>query len=87
MAYSQVADEPCLFQNRRTIVFFYVDDLVILSKREHMKDLHDHKKQLLATVEGERPRWFKLVLNIEIIHDRSHKTITLVQSSYIDKLV
>lgn len=87
MGYTQVADEPCLFQGEFSIVFFYVDDLVLLAKGQFMKHLKSQKQHLLNTYEGKdlgNPHWF---LNIQVIRARTEKKITLLQSSYIDKMV
>lgn len=87
LGYRQVADESCLLQDDKSIVFFYVDDLVLLSKREHLDHLKSQKQNLLTTYEGKdlgNIHWF---LNIEVIRDRAKERITLIQTSCIDKMI
>ena len=38
-ALKQIPEEPCLFTNGRIIVFFYVDDIVLLARKEHRDEM------------------------------------------------
>jgi hypothetical protein len=43
-----VKDVSCLFINERLIIFFYMDDIVVLVYPNHLNDYHQFKKQLEA---------------------------------------
>ena len=47
----EVPGEPCLFTNDWLIVFFYVDDIVVLCRTEHLSQLKDFEKRLAARYE------------------------------------
>jgi hypothetical protein len=76
----------CLFRNEKLIVFFYVDDIVILCRTADLPDLHRFQDALIDRYEmrvlGELS-WF---LGIRIIRDRSQRKIWLCQDSYIEKI-
>jgi Reverse transcriptase (RNA-dependent DNA polymerase) len=82
-----IPEEPCLFSNGRVIVFFYVDDIVLLARKEHREEMEGIKAKLSKKYEmrdlGEL-RWF---LNIRIIRDRQQRKLWLCQDSYVDKIV
>ena len=65
----EVLGEPCLFTNDWLIVFFYVDDIVTLCRKEHLPQLETFEKDLMAQYEirslGEL-NWF---LGIRVIWD------------------
>jgi hypothetical protein len=56
-----VKDVPCLFINKRLIVFFYVDDIVVLVHPDHLDDHQQFERRLEAAYElrklGEL-KWF-----------------------------
>lgn len=68
-------------------MFFYVDDIVILARKEDKKEMEDIKAKLMAKYEmrdlGEL-HWF---LNVKILRDRRQRKLWLSQSAYIDKIV
>ena len=82
----EVPGEPCLFTNDWLIVFFYVDDIVTLCRKEHLPRLANFEKSLMARYEirslGELS-WF---LGIRVVRDRGAKKVWLCQDSYIDKI-
>lgn len=63
-----------------------MDDLVLLSKKENINHLKKQKQNLLETYEGKDLGDLNWFLNIEVIRSRSEKRVTLLQSSYIDKM-
>lgn len=77
---------PCLYSNDELIVFFYVDDIVVLVHPNHMNAFKDFERRLLQTYEiralGEL-RWF---LGIRVIRNKTTRNINLVQDSFIDKI-
>jgi hypothetical protein len=82
----EVPGEPCLYANDWLIVFFYVDDIVTLCRKEDLPKLQLFEKALMERYEirslGELI-WF---LGIRIIRDRPERKIWLCQDSYIDKI-
>jgi hypothetical protein len=82
-----VPDAPCLYRNDFILVFFYVDDIVVLSKKQHLDKLHDFESKLFKKYEirslGEL-RWF---LGVRIMRDRPNKKIWLLMDSYIQKVI
>ena len=83
----QIPEEPCLFTNGRIIVFFYVDDIVLLARKEFRDEMLRLKAELMKKYEmrdlGEL-QWF---LNIRVIRDRQQRKLWLCQDAYIDKIV
>ena len=81
-----VAEVDCLFTNDFMILFFFVDDIVILFDQQHTKQVDDfqarffdaYKMRYLGELE-----WF---LGIRITRDRETRRLWLCQDSYIDKL-
>jgi hypothetical protein len=46
-----VKDAPCLWKNDKLLVFFYVDDIVLLAKPAHTAALDDFERKLLRKYE------------------------------------
>ena len=71
----EVPGEPCLFTNDWLIVFFYVDDIVTLCRKEHLPRLANFEKSLMARYKirslGELS-WF---LGIRVVRDRGAKKV------------
>jgi hypothetical protein len=82
-----VKDVPCLFTNKRLIVFFYMDDIVVLVHADHLDD-HRQFEERLEAVYGLRKlgelKWF---LGIRVLRDWTAGTIWLIQDSFIEKVV
>jgi hypothetical protein len=83
----EVSGEPCLFMNEDSVlVFFYVDDIVLLYRSEALPQLHKLRQTLMQRYEirdlGELS-WF---LGIRVIRDRVQKKLWLCQDSYIRKI-
>jgi hypothetical protein len=87
MGLQEVPGEPCLFVNKWLIIFFYVDDIVVLGRKEHLAHFDEFEKKLRARYEiralGELT-WF---LGIRLLRDREAHKVWLCQDSYIDKIV
>ena len=58
----------------RCFIFLWVDDLLIFSAKDHMQPLVD---KVLTTFEGRDLNDLSYVLGMEVIRDRSKKTITI----------
>ncbi|KAI1507080.1 hypothetical protein Ptr86124_013971, partial [Pyrenophora tritici-repentis] len=82
----QIPNTPCLFANNSLIVFFYVDDIVVLvhpSKLDIYKEFQDKlfKKYKLRSM-GQL-NWF---LGIRVVRDISQQSTWLIQDAFIDKV-
>jgi hypothetical protein len=54
-----VKDVPCLFTNERLIVFFYVDDIVVLVHPDHLDNHRLFKRELEAVYDLRKLRELK----------------------------
>jgi len=84
-----VPDAPCLFVHptKLIIVFFYVDDILLMGGKSVNSDLEALCKDLMAAYEMRRIDEFKSFLNTCVVRDRANKRIWLHQEQYIEKLV
>lgn len=77
----------CLFVNDFIILFFFVDDIVMMFDRRHVAKADEFQAKLFKAYEmrylGEL-QWF---LGIRIQRDRPSRKLFLCQDSYIDKLI
>jgi hypothetical protein len=81
-----VSGVPCLYTNDHLIIFFYVDDIVILV---HPSKLAHHKvfeQQLLEVYKLRCMGELKWFLGIRVLRDYRTKQIWLIQDSFIDKV-
>ena len=76
----------CLYVNKWLILFFYVDDIVVLCSKSNVSRLREFESALLKAFEmralGEL-QWF---LGIRILRNRSERKVWLCQDSYIRKI-
>jgi hypothetical protein len=76
----------CLFTSDRLIVFFYMDDIVVLVHLSYLSHHQQFKQELKKEYEirslGEL-RWF---LGIRVLRDKEKRRIYLIQDSFIDKV-
>jgi len=82
-----VKDVPCLFTNEKLIVFFYVDDIVVLVHPDHLDDHRQFEKQLQDVYDLRKLGELKWFLGVRVLRDWIAGTIWLIQDSYIDKVV
>lgn len=81
-----IPESQCLFTNGQIIVFFYVDDIVILYHRSHQLEFIQFKQSLLKRYEFKDLGELKWFLGIRIVRDRLAKRLWLCQDSYIEKI-
>jgi hypothetical protein len=81
-----VKDAPCLWKNDKLLVFFYVDDIVVLAKPAHTAALDDFERKLLRKYEIRSLGELSTFCGIQTHRDRSVGSIWLSQPAYIDKL-
>jgi hypothetical protein len=82
-----VKDVPCLFTNKRLIVFFYVDDIVVLVHPDHLDDHRWFEERLEAVYDLRKLGELKWFLGIRVLRDWTAGTIWLIQDSFIEKVV
>jgi hypothetical protein len=84
-----VPDKPYLFVHptKPILIFFYVDDILLMATKPHLTDLEELAINLANTYEIRRMKEFNQFLNIRIIRDRPNRRLYLSQDQYIDKLV
>jgi hypothetical protein len=76
----------CLYTNDRLIVFFFVDDIVILCLPIYLDRLARFETRLLNRYEMRSLGDLKWFLGIRIERDRPARKLWLCQDSYIDKI-
>jgi hypothetical protein len=82
-----VKDVPCLFTNERLIVFFYVDDIVVLVHPDYLDNHQQFERRLEAVYELRKLGELKWFLGIRVLRDWTAGKIWLIQDSFIDKVV
>jgi hypothetical protein len=82
----QVPEAECLYINSKLIVFFFVDDIAILSRTSDIDAYEEFRARLFVHYEMHDIGELKWFLGIRIIRDRLKRKIWLCQDSYIDKI-
>ena len=84
-----VPDEPCLFvhPNKPVFVFFYVDDILVISHTTCRDEGEDIRKRLHERFEMRRMPQFSSFLSTRVIRDREKRKLWLCQDQYLEKLV
>ncbi|OQE59396.1 hypothetical protein PENNAL_c0325G00318, partial [Penicillium nalgiovense] len=80
-----IPEDPCIFVMNGIIVFFYVDDIIIVNHPDYAEQadqLDDQMKKHWELREFDAS-WF---LNIRIVRDRTNKKLWLCQDSYIESM-
>ncbi len=77
----------CLFVNDWLILFFYVDDIVIICLKENLNRMRFFEKSLMKRFEMRMLKELKWFLRIKITRDRVNRKIWLCQDSYISKMM
>jgi hypothetical protein len=72
-----VLDTNCLFLNDKLIVFFYVDDIVILCHPSNIFAYHEFREKLLDAYKIREMGELKWFLGIRIVRDRALRKIWL----------
>jgi hypothetical protein len=86
LGFHQVPECACLYTNGTIIVFFYVDDIVVMVHPDHHAEYEDFKKKLYAIYEMRDMGDLKWFLGIRVTRDRLQRRIWLSQDSYIEKI-
>jgi hypothetical protein len=77
----------CLFVNDWLILFFYVDNIMIICLKENLNRMRFFEKLLMKRFEMKVLRKLKWFLKIKITRNRANRKIWLCQNSYISKIV
>jgi hypothetical protein len=84
--FETIPDEPCCLVKKGMIIFYYVDDFVLVfprNLRQSAMSFIDNLKERFALTGGDDLQWF---LGIEIIRDRDRRLIWLSQQTYIERI-
>lgn len=88
MGLHQIPGEPCLFTNGNGVIFFfYVDDIVIASRPDQRHNVDFYVRCLMEMFEIRNLDAMKFFLEVRIIRDREQGTVSMVQDTYMEKLV
>lgn len=77
----------CLFTNEYVVLFFFVDDIVVLYQSEHTEHIDEFQAKLFKAYDMRYLGPLEWFLGIHIIRDRPNRRLWLCQSSYIDKII
>jgi hypothetical protein len=86
MGLKPVSGIPCLFTNEKLIVFFYVDNIVVLVRPEDLEAHKEFERALKNRYEIHclcKLSWF---LGIRVVHNEKQGKVWLVQDSFINKV-
>ena len=82
-----ISGADCLFTNQHMLVFFFIDDIILIYSKKDREHVNNFKAQLLQTYEMRRLSKLEWFLGIHITRDRTNQRLWLSQASYIDKLI
>ncbi|KAI1668013.1 Pol protein [Pyrenophora tritici-repentis] len=77
---------PCLWMNTRVILFFYVDDIIILYHPDYQKDFDKLEQQLIKLYNLRQIGEVKWFLGIRVERVLASRQLYLVQDAFIDKV-
>ena len=86
LGFHQILEEPCLFTDNRLIIFFYIDDIVILCHSKDILQLQTFQETIMDQYEMQDLGELTWFLGIRVIWDRIHQKLWLCQDSYIKKI-
>lgn len=84
--FKEIPQEPCVVQRDGIICFFYVDDIVFAFKKEQSDKVKKIVASLSQTLTIEVIGELKWFLGLDIIRNRSKRTVWLSQKAYILKI-
>jgi hypothetical protein len=82
----QIPNTPCLFANDDLIVFFYVDDIVVLVHPSKLDVYKEFETKLFSRYELRSMGQLNWFLGIRVVHDISQRSTWLIQDAFIDKV-
>jgi hypothetical protein len=81
-----VPECACLFTNKKLIVFFYVDDIVVLFHRRDRQSYEAFRRALMSHFQLREIGELKWFLGIRILRDQIYHKIWLCQDLYVAKV-
>ena len=83
----QISGIECLFICDYMILFFFVNDIVVIYDRQYFKQIDEFETKLFKVYEMRNMNELEWFLDIRITRNRELDTMTLCQDNYIDKLI
>ena len=80
-----IIGQLCLFTNSFIILFFYIDDIVLI--RHNIKLIEIFKKALVSRYEMRDLGDLQWFLGVRILRNRAERKLWLSQDAYVDKLI
>jgi hypothetical protein len=87
MGFTQCPESPCLFTNYRHLIFFFVDDIAVLGRKDDREETLRIVRQLKEAYNMDHIGPLKWFLGLRVIRDRERRKLWICQDSYIDKIV
>ena len=84
--YTEIPQEPCIVQKNGIICFFYVDDIVFAYRKEQGEEVKRTIAQLSESLTLEDKSKLKWFLGLNVIRNRTNRTMWLSQKAYISKI-
>jgi hypothetical protein len=84
--FTQIPGVECLFSNGKLLIFFFIDDIIVISHPKNIDLMERFEQNLCQRYETKclgEPQWF---LGIRIIRNIEDRSIWLCQDSYIEKI-
>jgi hypothetical protein len=82
----QIPNTPCLFANNSLIVFFYVDDIVVLAHPSKLNIYKEFQEKLFKKYKLRSMGQLNWFLGIRVVRNISQQSTWLVQDAFIDKV-
>lgn len=82
----QSTEEPCIFFSSIFLVFFYVDDIIVIFQKQHRKKTESFILQLKLKYDLTDRGNLSHFLGIRITRDRAERKLWITQDSYIEKI-
>jgi hypothetical protein len=84
LKFQQLITDTCIFVNKDLIIAIYVDDIVIIGRKNHI--IVDFKKQVNNSFKTKDLGNLNFILGINV-ERLTHNTLVIHQKNYIDKLM
>ena len=87
MGLEPILGVDCLFSSQHMLLFFFVDDIVLIFDRQYTKEVDSFQAKFFHKYEMRHLGELEWFLGIRIVRDRPTRRLWLCQDSYISKLV
>src|SRR5438876_927590 len=82
-----VGDQECLWTNSWLIIWFYVDDITLATRKEDQIRMTEFVDLICQRYEMRKLGELQWFLGVRVVRDREKRKLWLSQDSYIDKVV